>query len=132
MTTDKEAVRVDALSATVETFNSSTNKPLGSYLRIHNANAKRGAVTIVVCDDVSGDIKGTPFERRVTGNAKIQLSAAQIEDLAAIPPTQRGGTYTLCVTGDIAGYVQHILFDSGNFAVMPAPPATQRGKGERT
>ena len=128
MTTDKEAVRVDALSSTVETFNSSTNKPWDSYLRIHNANAKHGAVTIVVCDDVSGDIKGNPFERGFTGNATIQLSAAQIEDLAAIPPTQRVGTYTLCVTGDIAGYVQHILFDSGTFAVIPAPPATQGGE----
>ena len=132
MTTDKEAVPVDALSAAVETFNSSTSKPFGSYLRIHNTNSKPGVITIAVCDDVSGDQKGYQFECAIAGNATMQWSAAQIEDLAEIPTTRRDGTYTLCVTGNIAGYVQHILFDSSTFAVMPAPPATQGGEGERT
>jgi len=119
--------------AELNSFNSSTNLPYSSYMRIHNNGAVAGTVTITVRNDdhASGAMLGSSFTTAaIQPNSTMQLSAAEIEGTATstklpsgganIPVASRLGSYTVSIAGPIVGYAQHILFDGQNVADLSA------------
>jgi len=123
------AINQGGFRAEINTFNSSTNGPYSSYLRIHNNGGVAGTVTITIRNDShdSGATLGSAFTTAaIQPYSTMQLSAAEMEVSttstklpsggANVPAASRVGSYTLSVTGPIVGYVQHILFDGQSVA----------------
>ena len=92
---------------------SSVSMGTGSFLRFINTTQQTGNVTVTVTDDQDGMELGT-WSSQVPVNASAQFDISDIEADAtpSIDPDAVGNQYSVSVSSDFRGYMQHAIWNS--------------------
>ncbi|MCB2106177.1 MAG: c-type cytochrome [Rhodobacteraceae bacterium] len=83
-----------------------------SYLRVTNTSNTSGNVSATFRAGGSSQVLGT-WIGTVPANASVQFDVKQIETAAGINPASAGSSYSVAVTADFSGFVQHAVWNPG-------------------
>ena len=83
-----------------------------SVIRITNNGVVPGSVDVQVYDSSDGDMVGEFTSSTIGAGTMIQWTSAMIEDAANIDVSEDPVLYTVKIEGAIAGYVQHLNWNS--------------------
>jgi len=87
-----------------------------SYIRLHNNSGNTGNVTVTVRNDTTGAVMGSTYNMSVAANSTVTIGVSTIEGSAGITPTA-GTNYTVDFSGQMTGYIQHVLFNPATGAL---------------
>ena len=85
-----------------------------SMIRIYNPTATSGRVTAIVRDGASGTVLGTWESPPIAGRAAPQFTTTQLLQGLTAPTS---GAIALGVSGNFAGYVQHLTWNTGGASI---------------
>lgn len=92
-------------------YPSSTTMAVASYLRVTNTSSNDGEVEVVFRNGGSSLILGT-WIGQVPANASVQFDVDDMEALIGISAADAGAFYSLAVSADFTGFVQHALWNA--------------------
>lgn len=92
-------------------YPSSTAAAIGSYVRVTNASSSDGVVQAVFRMNGSSQVLGT-WVGDVPANASVQFDIDDMENGAGILPISASSTYSLALTAEFDGYVQHVIWNA--------------------
>lgn len=84
---------------------------VASYLRVTNTSSSGGEVEVVFRNGGSSQVLGA-WIGEVPANASIQFDVDDMEALIGITPADAGEFYSLAVSANFTGFVQHALWNA--------------------
>lgn len=84
---------------------------VASYLRVTNTSSSAGEVEVVFRNGGSSQVLGA-WIGEVPANAAVQFDVDDMEALIGITPAEAGAFYSLAVSANFSGFVQHALWNA--------------------
>lgn len=92
-------------------YPSSTSLAVASYLRVTNTSVSDGEVEVIFRNGGSSQVLGA-WIGEVPAGASVQFDVDDMEALIGISASQAGDFYSLAVSANFTGFVQHALWNA--------------------